>query len=126
MTRRGWPLLIAAVAMPVVVLFALLPTRADGAGTLTECYWGDPVVALDGGSEHYLPVAHWPDGLSFDHNRHAVIDGLGREVARVGDRVVVSGSVAEVHGDPSPCFHTRGIRIESLLGGSSPPVANPS
>jgi hypothetical protein len=112
--------------MPVVVLFALLPMRADGAGTLRECYWGDPVVALDVGAEHDLPVARWPDGLAFNHDRHAVIDGSGREVAHVGDRIVVRGSVVDVHGDPSPCFFTRGIRIESLHGDSSPPAANPS
>jgi hypothetical protein len=125
-TRRGWPLLIVAVAMPVVVLFALLPMRADGAGTLRECYWGDPVVALDVGAEHDLPVARWPDGLAFNHDRHAVIDGSGREVAHAGDRIVVTGSIVDVHGDPSPCFQTRGIRVESLLVVSSSPVANPS
>jgi hypothetical protein len=112
--------------MPAVVLFALLPTRADGAGTLQECYWGDPVVVLDEGLEHYLPVANWPERLSYDHDRHAVINASGQEVARVGDRVVVRGSVADVRGDPAPCFYTRGIRIETLVVGSSSPAANPS
>ena len=31
-----------------------------------------------------------------------------------GDRVRVKGPLIEVHGDPSPCYYTLGMKIEEI------------
>jgi hypothetical protein len=112
--RRLLPLL-AAVAL---TLFAIsrLPPRVDGSATIGVCpidrNW--PVIQLDAGTERYLPVAAWPTGLRFDLATGQVLDASGRVAMRSGDRVVVTGSIVDVHGDPSPCYFTRGIEIDRI------------
>ena len=113
--RRLLPLLVI-VALTVFAI-SRLPPRVDGAGTIRVCpidrNW--PVIQLDAGAERYLPVAAWPSGLSFALATGQVVDASGRVAARAGDRVVVTGSIIDVHGDPSPCYFTRGIEIDSML-----------
>ena len=112
--RRLLPLLVA-VALTLLVI-SRLPPRVDGAATIGVCAidrnW--PVIQLDAGAERYLPVAAWPPGLRFELATGEVIDASGRIVLRAGDRVVVSGSVIDVHGDPSPCYLTRGVKLDRL------------
>jgi hypothetical protein len=73
-----------------------------------------PVIQLDAGAERYLPVAAWPTGLRFDLATGQVLDASGGVAMRAGDRVAVSGSIVDVHGDPSPCYFTRGIELDSI------------
>jgi len=109
-----WLVRAAAVAVATLVLvIATRPTSVEGSATLSECYWGDPIVSLDGG-DPYLPVAVWPDGLRYDHEAKAVVDASGQPVIRLGERVALAGSLVDVHGDPSPCFEVRNIKLTSI------------
>jgi hypothetical protein len=107
------------VAALTVFAFSKIPPRVDGTGSLHGCAIdrGWPVVDLDTGAERYLPVADWPPGLSYDLSLSSVVDTSGRVILKSGDRVVVKGSIVDVHGDPSPCYFTRGIEIESIVAG---------
>ena len=112
--KRLLPLL-AVVALTVVTI-SRLPPHVDGSATIGVCpidrSW--PVIRLDSGAERYLPVARWPTGLHFELATGEVVDASGQTVLRSGDRVRVTGSVVDVHGDPSPCYFTRGIEIDSI------------
>jgi hypothetical protein len=103
-------------ALVVAVLLTRLPKQIEGTGTLDGCALdgGWPVVQLDAGSERYLPVSAWPAGMTYDLAERVVVDAAGRTVASRGDRILVKGSIVDVHGDPSPCFFTRGIRIDTI------------
>jgi hypothetical protein len=112
--RARWLVLAASVALVILLLVvATRPTEIEGTGTLSECYWGDPIVSIDGG-DPYLPVAGWPEGLRYDHQIKAVVDASGQPVVRVGGRVALKGTMVEVHGDPSPCFATSNISLTSI------------
>ena len=112
--RRLLPLLVA-VALTLFVI-SRLPPRVDGAATIGVCpidrNW--PVIQLDAGAERYLPVAAWPTGVRFELSTGQVVDASGHVAMRAGDRVVVTGSVVDVHGDPSPCYFTRGIKLDRI------------
>ena len=112
--KRLLPLL-AVVALTVVAI-SRLPPHVDGSATIGVCpidrSW--PVIQLDAGAERYLPVAAWPSGLRFELATRQVLDGDGQVAMRAGDRVVVTGSIVDVHGDPSPCYFTRGIEVDSI------------
>jgi hypothetical protein len=122
-SRLNTWLLAAVNGALVIAVVWLTPVTITTTVKLGTCYWGDPVVVFDG---RELPVAGWPDGMSYDGKRDALVDPAGVVLFRKGDVVTIEGHPVEVHGDPSPCFVTRGIRIESLVGSSSPPVAKPS
>lgn len=112
--RARWLVVAAVVAVAALVLvIATRPTSVEGSGTLSECYWGDPIVSIDGG-DPYLPVAGWPEGLRYDHESKAVVDSSGQPVIHLGERVALKGNLVEVHGDPSPCFLTRNIKLTSI------------
>jgi hypothetical protein len=112
--RARWLVLAVVVAVAILVLvIATRPTTVEGSGILSECYWGYPIVSIDGG-DPYLPVAVWPDGLRYDHEGKAVVDASGQPVIHLGERVALKGSIVEVHGDPSPCFQTRNIKLTSI------------
>jgi hypothetical protein len=121
MTRPTRKLLVVFAVFVALVAFVIgkLPSRVDGTGTLAGCAidrnW--PVIDLDAGQERYLPVARWPSGLGYDLATRQLLDASGRVIAKAGDRVVVKGSIVDVHGDPSPCYFTRGIEIESIAAG---------
>ena len=126
------------IAVPIVVVFGLWlglalispkPPRPVAAfATLDQCYWGWPVVAFEGEdwtralpdkilAHHapgYIPVAEWPDGLHFDEPSGTLLDASGDAVFRNGDRMRITGAVIEVHGDPSPCFYTLGVRVDEI------------
>jgi hypothetical protein len=106
------------VAIVALTLFAIsrLPPRVDGVATIDVCAIdrGWPVILLDAGAERYLPVAAWPTGLRFDLATGQVLDASGRVAMRAGDRVAVTGSIVDVHGDPSPCYFTRGIELDRI------------
>jgi hypothetical protein len=102
------------VGIGAVLVVSRLPQPITGAGTLDQCYWGWPVVKLDEGADPYLPVASWPTGLVYDEAAGVLRDASGDVLLTKGDRVAVKGSVIEVHGDPSPCFYTRGLNVEAI------------
>jgi hypothetical protein len=106
---------VAGIALAAAFLLWALPERVLGPASLDECSnfrW--PVVMLDGGTDHWLPVMAWPAGLSYDDAGHVLRDSSDRVVLRRGDRVIVKGSIVDVHGDPSPCYYTRGIELEAI------------
>jgi hypothetical protein len=91
------------------------PEHVQGSGILDECSsytW--PVVKLDGGTDYYLPVISWPAGLTYSEEDDVLHDSGDMVVLRRGDRVTLTGSIVVVHGDPSPCYYTRGIRLHSI------------
>jgi hypothetical protein len=113
--RWLWPSLgVLAIGLLVAILVLRWPDRADGAGAFDECYWGWPVVALDGTSP-YLPVMTWPAGYSYDDERHVVLNAAGQTVVSQGDRIVVRGTIRDMSGgDIPPCFVTHGIDLEDI------------
>jgi hypothetical protein len=83
-------------------------------GTLDECAWGWPVMTLPG-EPTYLPVMHWPPGVSYDLDRHAVVAESGATLVSQGEHVTVRGTIRDMRGgDIPPCFVTRGIDLESI------------
>ncbi|HUP55736.1 MAG TPA: hypothetical protein VM408_09540 [Methylomirabilota bacterium] len=124
-------LLAVAVAAAVAFILPRLPQPVGGVGTLDECaLMPAPVVVLDGdswrqalpesaraGAPGMLPVAAWPDGLRYDDATDTVRDANGTVRFRRGDRVRIAGAIVEVHGDPSPCYYTRHVRIDSIEPG---------
>jgi hypothetical protein len=106
---------VIGVAVAAAFLVWTLPERVRASGTLDECSnyeW--PVVIIDGGEDYYLPVISWPEGFRYDDKADVLRDSADVVVLRRGDRVTLSGSVVDVHGDPSPCYYTRGIRLYSI------------
>ncbi|HET6745007.1 MAG TPA: hypothetical protein VFH90_04070 [Candidatus Limnocylindria bacterium] len=106
---------VIGVAVAAAFLVWTLPDRVQGSGSLDECSnyeW--PVVILDGGEDSYLPVISWPAGLRYDEEGDVLRDTADGVVLRRRDRVTLSGSIVDVHGDPSPCYYTRGIRLYSI------------
>ena len=106
---------VTGVAIAAAFLLWSLPERVQGSGVLDECSnyrW--PVVTIDGGTDFYLPVIAWPAGLTYDDEGHVLRDSADRVVLRRGDRVTLNGSIVDVHGDPSPCYYTRGIRLNNI------------
>jgi hypothetical protein len=89
----------------------LAPARIVARADLSTCYWSDPIVVLDG---RQIPVSRWPDGMSWDWNREAVVDAAGTALFHKGDRISIDGRFVTVHGDPSPCFQTRTIRLDQI------------
>jgi hypothetical protein len=116
--RLPWRVVAGLIVGAVLVALVLtrLPKQVDGTGTLDGCALdrGWPVVLLDAGSEPYLPVSTWPAGMTYDLAERVLVDASGRTVVSRGDRILVKGSIVEVHGDPSPCYFTRGIRIDTI------------
>ena len=127
-SRARLLLLLAVVALTAFAIWRL-PPHVDGSATIGVCpidrSW--PVIQLDAGAERYLPVAAWPPGLRFELATGQVVDADGRVQMRAEDRVAVTGSIVDVHGDPSPCYFTRGIEIDSitLLVTTTDPSAAP-
>jgi len=132
---RGWfsrgRLQTAVVLVAVVVAGALivsrLPRPVAAVGMLDQCLWGWPVVHFEGEDwkqaipdnlraypPAYVPIAEWPSGLRFDKSAGALFNSAGDRLFRKGDRVRIEGSVIEVHGDPSPCFYTLGVKVEAI------------
>jgi hypothetical protein len=119
------------VVVGVLLLGALilprLPRPVAGVAMLGQCLGGWPVVqfegedwkdALPGDLRAYapnsIPIAAWPSGLRFDEASGVLLDASGEPLFRKGDRVRIKGSVVEVHGDPSPCYYTLGVRVEEI------------
>lgn len=137
-------LVVVAIAAAVVFVLPRLPRPVAGVGTLDECaLMSAPIVVLDGdawrqalpdggvGAPNMLPVAAWPDGLRYDDATDTLRDPDGTVRFRRGDRVRISGTIVEVHGDPSPCYYTRHVRIDSIEAGDPavstlPPPSTPS
>ena len=134
-SRLARPLIAGLFVLAVAVWLALAlivprPPRPVAAfGTLDQCYWGWPVVAFEGEDwtralpdyilDHphppgYIPVAQWPEGLHFDEPSGTLLDAGGDALFHTGDRVRITGSIMEVHGDASPCFYTLGVRVEEI------------
>jgi hypothetical protein len=116
--KRAAALLLGG--MLVLLALATRPSPVDGTGNLRECLDGTPFVFFDDGStfydasRRYLPVAIWPDGLAYDSDRDAVFDASGVVVVGLEERVAVTGIVVDTPGDPSPCYSTIGVKIDSL------------
>ncbi len=119
-------LVVVALAAAVVFILPRLPRPVAGVGTLDECaLMSAPIVVLDGdawrqalpdggvGAPNMLPVAAWPDGLRYDAT-DTLRDPDGAVRFRRGDRVRITGAIVEVHGDPSACYYTRHVRIDSI------------
>jgi hypothetical protein len=113
-TRFNTGLLAAATGTLVFAVVWLSPLKITTTAKLGTCYWGDPVVQF-GGRE--LPVVGWPDGISYDAKRDAVINLAGAVLFHKGDLVAIEGHPVEVHGDPSPCFEIRAIKLERIDAG---------
>lgn len=120
-------LLIGALAMALLLVVDRVPRSIEASGTLDQCSWGWPVVQFDDDDwrgalpvivrKHppaYLPVAVWPDGMSYDEAAGELRDRAGAVLFRRGDRVSITGAVIEVHGDPSPCFYIYNLRVDSI------------
>ena len=127
--RRWFRRIAAGVILVAAILFAWwrLPRPIDAVGTLGQCAGGWALVAFEGETWKdamppglgtftggQIPVATWPDGLSYDEATGVVFDPSGQTAYRNGDRLRLRGTVIEVHGDPSPCYVTVGVRIESI------------
>jgi hypothetical protein len=110
--NTGW--LAAVTGTLVFAVVWLSPLKLTTTARLATCYWGDPVVVFDG---RELPVAGWPAGMSYDANRDAVIDPAGAVLFHKGDLVAIEGHPVEVHGDPSPCFQIRAMKIDRIDAG---------
>jgi hypothetical protein len=113
-TRLNTGLLAAATGALIFAVVWLAPLKIATAARLGTCYWGDPVVVFDG---RELPVAGWPDGMSYDPKRGAVIDLAGAVLFHKGDLVAIEGRPVDVHGDPSPCFQIRAIKLDRIAAG---------
>ena len=132
--RRAWSqgrfqalIALVLVSLAVAVILPRLPSSIAAVGTLDECFWGWPVVAFEGEdwkgalpadllaiAPRQIPIAEWPSGMRFDEAASALLDGRGDAIFRKGDRVKITGSVIHVHGDPSPCFYTLGVKVEAI------------
>ena len=110
-SRLGTGLLALIAGGFVAAVVWLAPARIVTVAELSTCYWKDPILVLDGDQ---VPVARWPDGLSWDWKREAVIDAAGTALFHKGDRISIEGRIVIVHGDPSPCFQTRDIRLDRI------------
>jgi hypothetical protein len=123
--------LAIVVLVGVLVIGALilprLPRPVAAIGTLDQCLGGWPVVAFEGEewkdalpgdlrayAPNSIPIASWPSGLRFDEASGVLLDASGEPLFHKGDRVRIKGSVVEVHGDPSPCYYTLGVRVEEI------------
>jgi hypothetical protein len=123
---QGLLVLIAVVAAATLIL-PRLPRPVAAFGTLEQCLGGWPVVLFEGEdwkgalpdpirpyAQRQIPIASWPAGMRFDERAGALLDAQGLAVFRKGDRVRIKGFVIEVHGDPSPCFYTLGVKVEEI------------
>ena len=52
--------------------------------------------------------------MRFDEAVGALLDAHGDALFHKGDRVTVKRSLIEVHGDPSPCYYTLGVKVEEI------------
>jgi hypothetical protein len=125
--RRIWTLL-ALVALLVVMALIVRwsPRPVAGIAALGQCSYDWPVLAFEGESwkralpdalgsySGEIPIAQWPSGMSYDVAAGALLDSSGEVLFRDGDEVRVVGSLVEVHGDPSPCYFTLGVRVEEI------------
>ena len=126
--RRGLAiLLLVGVLLAVALILPRLPRPVSGVGTLDACLTGAPVVLFEGEDwkgalpddlraypPRQLPIAAWPSGMRFDEAAGALLDSHGGALFHKGDRVRIKGSVIEVHGDPSPCYYTLGVKVEEI------------
>ena len=113
--RRGLVVAAGIALATLLVVVVTRPATVEGTATLSECYWGQPIVSIDGG-DSYLPVAAWPQGLRYDDDDNAVVDADNEPLIRLGERVAIKGTIVEVHGDIPACFYTRQIRLTSITG----------
>ncbi len=119
-------LLVSVLAVALLIYIDRAPKSIEANGTLDQCYWGWPVVYLEGDWQGslpadirknppaYLPVAVWPTGMSYDEEAGELRDSSGTVRFRRGDRVRINGAVIEVHGDPSPCYYIWNLRIDTI------------
>ena len=120
-------LLLGGVLLAAALVASRLPRPVASLGTLDQCLWGWPVVVFEGEdwrdalpdnlrayAQRQIPIAEWPKGMRFDEAAGALLDEHGDALFHKGDRVRVKGSVIEVHGDPSPCYYTLGVRVEEI------------
>ena len=126
---QGVRILVILVAMSFAFALILLrvPRTVEAFGTIERCFGGWAVVSLEGEDwraglpddlrpygERQFPVASWPAGMRFDEAAGTLVGADGEPLFRTGERLRLKGSVIEVHGDPSPCYYTVGIRIEDI------------
>lgn len=120
-------LVVTGVALAAALLIARLPHPVAAVGTLDQCLWGWPVVVFEGedwrdslpgafraNAQRQIPVVEWPSGMRFDEVAGSLLDGQGDAVFRKGDRVRVKGTFVETDGDPSPCYYTLGVKVETI------------
>lgn len=118
---------VAGLFVVGALILPRLPRPIAAVGTLDQCVGGWGVVAFEGDEwkdalpDHlrahppaYIPIAALPNGLSFDEASGVLFDARGETVFHKGDRVRIRGSVIEVHGDPSPCYYTLGVKVEEI------------
>jgi hypothetical protein len=120
-------LVLVGLLLAAALLVPRLPHPVASAGTLDQCLGGWPVVVFDGEdwkgalpddyrsyAPRQIPIAEWPSGMRFDEPEGALFDAHGAALFQKGDRVRIKGSVIEVHGDPSPCYYTLGVKVEEI------------
>jgi hypothetical protein len=124
----GWvlALLTAALLAAGVALNVAAPFKfgsIDATGTLSTCFTGEPVFTLDGdwqsalpadartSSPGYVPLAIILSGWLYDQTSGELRAPNGQVKARNGDRVRIEATVVAVHGDPSPCYYTLGLKL---------------
>jgi hypothetical protein len=120
-------LALIGVSIAAVLILSRAQRPVSGMATLDQCYWGWPVVVFEGEDwkdalpaelraypPGEVPIAEWPDGMQFDEATGELRDANGVALFHTGDRLQIRGTVIGVHGDPSPCFFTLGVKVEEI------------
>ena len=120
--------LLAVGAIVILFILSMLPQPIAGVVRLDECtLMAAPVITAEdpwwlgalpgdaqrgGGSQ--IPIASWPDGLTYDMAAGTVVDAAGTIHFRRGDEVRIRGEIFEARGDPSPCYYIYSVRIQQI------------
>jgi hypothetical protein len=125
--RRIWTVLALVVLLIALgLILRWSPRPVAGVATLGQCVYDWPVLAFEGEgwksalppdipyAPREIPIAQWPSGMSYDVATGVLLDPSGEVLFRDGDQVRMVGSLVEVHGDPSPCYFTLGVRVEEI------------